>query len=128
MQLSSDPEDLDELVLCLIRSETLQEFSAEKSWSRCCVSQVLLELVVYQRAPQMSDCSAMLHVLGSRSAAAPEVPADYCTGTRTQSAFIRKRSKIIQERYGPLIHLKRQMRGMGEPRVILKEENPEEQP
>ncbi len=104
MQLSSDPEDLDELVLCLIRSQTLQ-----KSWSRCCVSQVLLELLVYLRAPQMSDCSAMLHVFGSRSAAAPEAPADYCTGTRTQSAFIRKRSKIIQESYGTLIHLKRQM-------------------
>lgn len=58
----------------------------------------------------------------------PEAPADYCTGTRTQSVFIRKRSKIIQESSGPLIHLKRQMRGRGEPRVILKEENPEEQP
>lgn len=62
------------------------------------------------------------------AAAAPEAPADYRTGTRTQSVFIRERSKIIQESSGPLIHLKRQMRGGGEPGVILKEENPEERP
>ncbi len=80
MQLSSDSEDLDELVLCLIRSQTLQ-----KSWSRCCVSQVLLELLVYLRTPQMSDCSAMLHVFGSRSAAAPELITALGPGRRALS-------------------------------------------
>lgn len=50
---------------------------------------------------------------GQDSPAAPEAPADYRTGTRTHSVFIRERSKIIQESSGPLIHLKRQMRAGG---------------
>lgn len=39
---------------------------------------------------------------------------DYCTGIQPQSVFIRERAKIIQEGSGPLIHLKRRMKGRGE--------------
>lgn len=63
---------------------------------------------------------------------------DYCAGIQPQSVFIRERAKIIQEGSGPLIHLKRRMKGgavgaggggsKGGLRVILKGENPEERP
>lgn len=36
---------------------------------------------------------------------------DYCAGIQPQSVFIRERAKIIQEGSGPLIHLKRRMKG-----------------
>lgn len=36
---------------------------------------------------------------------------DYCTGIPAQSVFIRERAKIVREGSGPLIHLKRQMKG-----------------
>jgi len=60
---------------------------------------------------------------------------DYCAGIQPQSVFIRERAKIIQEGSGPLIHLKRRMKGGGAVRgfegglwVILKGENPVERP
>lgn len=43
---------------------------------------------------------------------------DCCTGIQAQSVFIRERAKIIQEGSGPLIHLKRQMKGGSEPREV----------
>lgn len=45
------------------------------------------------------------------STLALEAQTDYRTGTQPQSVFIRERSKLIQEGSGPLIHLKRQMKG-----------------
>lgn len=36
---------------------------------------------------------------------------DCCSGIQAQSVFIRERAKIIQEGSGPLIHLKRRMKG-----------------
>ena len=62
---------------------------------------------------------------------------DYCAGIQAQSVFIRERAKIIQEGSGPLIHLKRRMKGRGGLSggdlkgglwVILKGESPVERP
>lgn len=62
------------------------------------------------RGPE-PEVMAGLFVHCSCSPPALEAQTDYRTGTQPQSVFIRERSKLIQEGSGPLIHLKRQMKG-----------------
>lgn len=57
------------------------------------------------------EVMAELFLHCSCSPLALQAQTDYRSGTQPQSVFIRERSKLIQEGSGPLIHLKRQMKG-----------------
>lgn len=61
-----------------------------------------------------AEVTAWVFLLGSLRGLALQRPdPDYCTGIPQQSVFIRERAKIVREGSGPLIHLKRQMKGGG---------------